>query len=168
MEGVTADALNKAWTAAGSPTDSEEVAKVLQGAGVPAETVTKIFTDLKLPAPGATPSAPEKVEPTMDPATAPADAAATPPAADPAQQTATAPTTPGAEPPATPQAEKQSKLGVGQINKVIPTLRVRDLKSVQKNVDATLAKRGPAAPAPQPTAEGKYAGFYSKFLGKEI
>jgi hypothetical protein len=59
--GVTADALNKAWTNAGSPTDSEEVAKVLQGAGIPAETVTKIFTDLKLPAPTG------KVEPTLNP-----------------------------------------------------------------------------------------------------
>jgi hypothetical protein len=54
--GVNADALNKAWTAAGSPTDSEEVAKILQSAGVPAETVTKVFTDLKLPAPGSTPA----------------------------------------------------------------------------------------------------------------
>jgi hypothetical protein len=51
--GVTADTLNKAWAAAGSPTDSEEVAKVLQSAGVPAETVTKVFADLKLPAPGS-------------------------------------------------------------------------------------------------------------------
>jgi hypothetical protein len=50
---INADALNKAWAAAGSPTDSEEVAKILQGAGVPAETVTKVFTDLKIPAPGA-------------------------------------------------------------------------------------------------------------------
>jgi hypothetical protein len=51
--GVTADALNKAWATAGSPTDSEEVAKVLQSAGVPAETVTKVFADLKLPPPGS-------------------------------------------------------------------------------------------------------------------
>jgi hypothetical protein len=58
---VNADALNKAWAAAGSPTDSEEVAKILQGAGVPAETVTKVFTDLKLPAPTG------KVDPTLDP-----------------------------------------------------------------------------------------------------
>lgn len=55
--GANADALNKAWVAAGSPTDSEEVAKILQGAGVPAETVTKVFTDLKLPTPGSTPPA---------------------------------------------------------------------------------------------------------------
>ena len=67
-----------------------------------------------------------------------------------------------AEPPATPAVEKQSKIGVGQINKIVPTLRVRDLKSVQKNVDATLQKRSQKK---QPTAEGL---FYSRFLGKEI
>jgi len=149
--GVTADALNKAWTAAGSPTDSEEVAKVLQSAGVPAETVTKVFADLKLPAPGETPT------PAPGGTTAPA------PGETPTPGGTTAP--PGAEPPPTPEAEKQSKVGVGQINKVIPTLRVRDLKSVQKNVDATLSKRQSGK---QPTAEGKYQGFYSKFLGKEI
>jgi len=72
--GVTADALNKAWTAAGSPTDSEEVAKVLQGAGVAPEAVNKIFADLKLPAPGAasaeTPAGTEDPV-AADPATAP-------------------------------------------------------------------------------------------------
>ncbi len=168
--GITADALNKAWTAAGSPTDSEEVAKVLQGAGVPAEAVTKIFTDLKLPAPGATPPAAEKpAEPAADAAT-PTDAAATPDAAagvapTPGEPADAKPAAPGAEPPATPAVQQQSKVGVGQINKIVPTLRVRDLKSVQKTVDTTLAKRGQTA---QPTAEGKYSGFYSKFLGKEI
>jgi hypothetical protein len=172
--GITADALNKAWTAAGSPTDSEEVAKVLQSAGVPAETVTKIFTDLKLPEPTG------KVDPTLNPETpaadtptapaadaTPTDTPAAPAAAqDPAAAPADAKTTaPAAEPPATPAAQQQSKVGVGQINKIVPTLRVRDLKSVQKTVDTTLAKRGQTA---QPTAEGKYSGFYSKFLGKEI
>jgi hypothetical protein len=171
--GITADALNKAWTAAGSPTDSEEVAKVLQSAGVPAETVTKIFTDLKLPEPTG------KVDPTLNPETpadtpaapaadaTPTDTPAAPAAAqDPAAAPADAkPTAPAAEPPATPAAQQQSKVGVGQINKIVPTLRVRDLKSVQKTVDTTLAKRGQTA---QPTAEGKYSNFYSKFLGKEI
>lgn len=146
--GVTLDALNKAWTEAGSPTDSEEVAKVLQSAGVPAETVTKVFADLKLPAPGASVDAPAT--------TTPAE-----PKLPPTQQ---GQATPGAEPPVTPQVEKQSKIGVGQINKIVPTLRVRDLKSVQKNVDNSLAKRTQK----QPTAEGNYVGFYSKFLGEEI
>ena len=167
--GASVDSLNQAWKAAGSPTDSEEIAKILQGAGVAPDAVSKIYTDLKIPAPGAAPAAapadaekpadaPADVQAPKEPAVAPADAAATPPAG------ATTPATPGAEPPPTPQAEKQSKIGVGQINKIVPTLRVRDLKSVQKNVDTTLSKRGQK----QPTAESKYTGFYSKFLGKEI
>jgi hypothetical protein len=80
--GVNADALNKAWAAAGSPTDSEEVAKILQGAGVPAETVTKVFTDLKLPAPGTT-ATPTDAEKPAD-ATAPADNTGAPAAPAPA------------------------------------------------------------------------------------
>jgi hypothetical protein len=196
--GVTPDALNKAWTDAGSPTDSDEVSKVLQSAGVPAETVTKIFTDLKIPAPGASPEAPK--DPAATPASGetppvpdgekPADATApdatTPPdeladikknaglpTTPPTDATAPASTTGSVdpatsatvEPPPTPQAEKQSKVGVGQINKVIPTLRVRDLTSVQKTVDNTLAKRQSTK---QPTAEGKYVGVYSNFLGRDI
>ena len=65
--GVTPEALNQAWTAAGSPTDSEEISKVLQSAGVKSDVVTKLFTDLKIPAPTG------KTDPTLD---APADAAA--------------------------------------------------------------------------------------------
>jgi len=198
--GVTPDALNKAWTDAGSPTDSDEVAKLLQSAGVPAETVTKVFTDLKIPAPGASPEAPKDPAATPTPASGetppapdgekPADATApdatTPPdeladikknaglsTTPPTDATTPAPTTgsvdpatsAAVEPPPTPQAEKQSKVGVGQINKVIPTLRVRDLTSVKKTVDNTLVKRQSTK---QPTAEGKYVGVYSNFLGRDI
>jgi hypothetical protein len=54
---------------------------------------------------------------------------------------------------AAPAADQQSKVGVGQINKIIPTLRTRDLNSVKKTVDATLAKKQPAAPtAPEAPA----------------
>ena len=59
-KGATADSLNQAWVAAGSPTDSEEVAKILQQAGIDADTITKIYTDLKIPAPGAAEPAGEK------------------------------------------------------------------------------------------------------------
>jgi len=63
-------------------------------------------------------------------------------------------TIPGVTPPApaAPQvptvADQQSKVGVGQINKIIPTLRTRDLNSVKKTVDATLAKKAQSSPAP--------------------
>jgi len=51
--GVTADALNAAWTQAGSPTDSDEIAAILKQAGVGDDVVGKVYTDLKIPAPGA-------------------------------------------------------------------------------------------------------------------
>ena len=59
---------------------------------------------------------------------------------------ATAPVTP--TPVTTPQ---QSKIGVGQINKIIPSLRTRDLLSVKKNVDNTLAVKQ-KQPEPAATA----------------
>lgn len=65
-----------------------------------------------------------------------ADAAVT---AAPGTSTATA-----AEPTASPEAAATSKIGVRQINKIIPTLRKRDLVSVKKNVDNTLNSRGGA------------------------
>jgi hypothetical protein len=73
--GVTPDVLNQAWTAAGSPTDSEEIAKVLQGAGVAPDAVNKIFADLKLPTPGAAPTATPPAGAAAQPS-APATAAA--------------------------------------------------------------------------------------------
>lgn len=57
---TTAADLTAAWQAAGSPTDSEEVAKVLRDAGVGDDIIGKTFTDMGVPAPGA---------PTTDPAT---------------------------------------------------------------------------------------------------
>jgi hypothetical protein len=177
--GASIDSLNQAWKAAGSPTDSEEVAKILQSAGIAPDIVTKIYTDLKIPAPGAAPATAPDANKDGKPDTPTAPDANkdgkpdTPTAPDankdgkpdtPADASTDA-TTSSAEPPATPQADQQSKLSVGQINKIIPTLRVRDLKSVQKNVDAVIQKR---LEKKQPTTEGKYAGYYSKFLDKEI
>jgi len=59
---VTADKLNSAWKKAGSPTDSEEVAKVLTTAGVSNDNVKKIYTDLKLPVPGAAAETPAELD----------------------------------------------------------------------------------------------------------
>ena len=50
-----------------------------------------------------------------------------------------------------PAADQQSTIGVKQINKIIPTLRKRDLLSVKKNIDNTLAGRSPST-ASAPTA----------------
>jgi hypothetical protein len=51
-----------------------------------------------------------------------------------------------------PAADRQSMVGVRQINKIIPTLRKRDLLSVKKTVDNTLAGRGGTAAAPTAAA----------------
>jgi len=48
---ITADKLLQAWKKAGSPTDSEEVAKILQDAGVDPAVISKSFSDMSLPAP---------------------------------------------------------------------------------------------------------------------
>jgi hypothetical protein len=57
---VDASKLQKAWEKAGSPTDSEEVAKILQGAGVDPAVISKAYTDMSLPEPAG------RIEPAMD------------------------------------------------------------------------------------------------------
>lgn len=85
----------------------------------------------------------------------------------------------------TPAQQQQSAVTVRQINKAIPTLRTRDLQSVKKNVDATIAKKVKPAPAkpnlsvqqggaaratPESKQESKkpVVEYYSKFLGQVI
>ena len=54
---ITADKLNSAWKKAGSPMDSEEVAKILTDAGVGDDVVKQVYTDLKISAaPAAEPA----------------------------------------------------------------------------------------------------------------
>jgi hypothetical protein len=73
---ITADKLNSAWTKAGSPTDSEAIAQIIQDAGVDPAVVSKSYTDMGIAAPVG------KVEPTLDapaaaaPASAPTNVAA--------------------------------------------------------------------------------------------
>ena len=60
---VDANTLEKAWKKAGSPMDSEAVAKILQSAGVDPAVISKTYTDMSLPEPAG------KIEPTLnDPA----------------------------------------------------------------------------------------------------
>jgi hypothetical protein len=83
-------------------------------------------------------------------AAAPAGQVAQPGTAAPAGQVAQ----PGGQVAQTAQQEKAAKVGVGQINKIIPTLRSRDLQSIKKNLDTVISKKvksekqtGAAAPA---------------------
>jgi len=61
------------------------------------------------------------------------------------------PAAPAAATPAAPAAsDAQAKVGVGQINKIVGTLRARDLESIKKNIEQRLAalaaKRAPKTP----------------------
>jgi hypothetical protein len=56
-EKITSAKLFASWKLEGSPTDSEELAKFLQGQGVSDDIVTQVYTDMKLPVPGAAPAA---------------------------------------------------------------------------------------------------------------
>ena len=50
---VDASKLQKAWEKAGSPTDSDAVAQILQGAGVDPAVISQAYTDMSLPAPAS-------------------------------------------------------------------------------------------------------------------
>jgi len=50
---ITADKLNSTWQKAGSPTDSNELAKFLEKQGVSADVVNQVYGSMKLPAPGS-------------------------------------------------------------------------------------------------------------------
>lgn len=52
-EKITSAKLFASWKLEGSPTDSEELAKFLQGQGVSDDIVAQAYTDMKLPAPGS-------------------------------------------------------------------------------------------------------------------
>jgi hypothetical protein len=89
---VTADKLQSAWKKAGSPMDSEEVAKVLKGAGIPDDMVKQMYTDMKIPLPGSPKEVPPVNTSTGAPqATPPADPAVTGPAPKPTPKPAPAP-----------------------------------------------------------------------------
>ena len=75
--------------------------------------------------------------------------------------------TPTAQPAAAPaadasnaQADQQAKIGVAQINKIIPSLRSRDLQSVKKNVDATIAKKSKQPAGQEQSAAQGQAGKF--------
>jgi len=56
----------------------------------------------------------------------------------------------------TAQADQQAKIGVGQINKIIPGLRTRDLQSIKTNIDKAIATKTkqPAAATQQAQPQG--------------
>jgi hypothetical protein len=91
---VTADKLLQAWKKAGSPTDSLDVASIVQQAGVSPDTIKQVFTNMKIPVPGTpgsnTATRDIPVDPSSTAQSSPAQApAATATAGAPAQQVQT-------------------------------------------------------------------------------
>ena len=62
-----------------------------------------------------------------------------------------------------PQVAQQTTMGVRQINKLIPTLRKRDLLSVKKNVDNTLA--GKSSIEPKDTGKSAFGQMAGQLAG---
>jgi hypothetical protein len=67
---------------------------------------------------------------------------------------------------AAPAEVQQSKVGVRQINKLIPTLRKRDLLSVKKNVDNTLAGKSSTEPASAEAPANAGANAFGQMAGQ--
>lgn len=162
---VTADKLQSAWKKAGSPTDSDEIAKILQSAGVNTKIITQIYTSMNIPAPAE--PAPAQTS-TAHPAPAQTSTAqpAQPAPAQPAPaQTSTAQ-------PAQP-APAQTTGGAGAFGQMVNQLG--GVSKAAPAVPATTPKRtrtkksqAVAAPAKQPTTGG--AGAFdqmTKQLTKE-
>jgi len=149
---VSSDRLMQAWHAAGKPTDSVAIADILRKEGVGEEVIQTVFQSNNIPyaAPAATPAV---ATPAATPAEAPAAEPAPTPAATPSTRPAPA-ATPAATHTSAAAPATTSTMQVGQINKILPTLKTRDLQSLKKFVDTVLAKKGSttvSAPAPTMT-----------------
>ena len=126
---VTADKLQSAWKKAGSPMDSEDLAKVFKNAGVPEDMVKQVYTDMKVPLPGSPKEAPPVNTSTGAPqSTPPADPAVTGPAPKPT--------------PVDANGKPDYSGGQKSIN---PTVKYNQPTQV-----ATPPENNPAAPAPTP------------------
>jgi hypothetical protein len=92
---ITADKLLQAWKKAGSPTDSLDVAKIVQDAGVPSDSIKQVYSNMKIPFAG---------EPGANSATRNIDADPSSGISAPAPQAAASPNqAPTSNPTATPQ-----------------------------------------------------------------
>jgi hypothetical protein len=116
---ITADKLLQAWKKAGSPTDSLDVAKVIQTAGVPSATIKQVYNNMKIPfagEPGAQPAMTRKIDVDSKAASPAPTAASTAPAtaatAATTQSGATPATPATPEPTATTPAQTPSKSGI--------------------------------------------------------
>jgi hypothetical protein len=143
---VSSDALTKAWQAAGSPTDSVEIEKLLQDQGVNPEVIKTVFQANSIPvsvaAAASTGSAGVDANEPM-PDVMSTNRAETPAAAEPA----TASTDPGAQVAQQQQAQQASKQTTQQPASAEPTAGqgamaqgVQQAQSQQQQPSATVSK----------------------------
>jgi hypothetical protein len=139
---VTADKLLQAWKKAGSPTDSLDVAKVVQDAGVASDTIKQVYGNMKIPfagEKGAGPDTARKID--VDPSSvAPPPAASSTPA-QPTTSTASPPaSTPSAStaPAATSAEEQKVQTTYAQVRALIDKLDKRGKQNVVKTLKKNL------------------------------
>lgn len=75
---ITADKLNRAWKAAGSPTDSDQIFALLKQQGVDGGVLSTVWKQMRLPAPNASIRPGQTARPTAQPAAASAEPATQP------------------------------------------------------------------------------------------
>ena len=131
---VTADKLLQAWKKAGSPTDSLDVASIIQKAGVPSNTITQVYNNMKIPAPGQQGGGADiKRDIPVDPSSV-APPPSSPTATEPSS-TATAPTTTEpAQPKAAPSTSDYQK-----VKQLLAQLDKRGKMNLVKTLEKELA-----------------------------
>lgn len=115
---VDASSLMKAWKKAGSPTDSDAVAKLLADAGVDTNLVTTAFKDMGVEV--TAPTGDTKIEPTMDAPTPTPTDKKEPTVADPTTTTDT--TTTDATTDGSADTKVQGNLDLSGLSKLLPSI----------------------------------------------
>ena len=136
---ITADQIEKAWTDAGSPTDSEQIAKLMHDIGVNTEVIQKTYQDLSIPAATSIPST-DKTEPSISSEPVPAASAEPQIASEPAQ-----PTEPAANATQPTTAEPQPTPGTNTVSTEIKTI-LDDPTKLISEFDAWLAAGNTVTP----------------------
>jgi hypothetical protein len=163
---ITADKLLQAWKKGGSKTDSLDVAKVIQNAGVPSATIKQVYNSMKIPfagEPGAQPAMTRNIpvnKPVPTPSTAPAGAA---PASTATQPAAGAPATTATQPPSYNAANVTNMPGMAQNAKPKPA----NFASPSSYGQTTMSVKAPAAAtAPAQAAPAAAADHQPQVGGK--
>ena len=133
---ITADKLAKAWRSAGSPTDSDEIRRMLYVNGVDRNIVSKVYQELNIPisndtARGGAPAPGSTTQPTASAANAPA-AGSTPTTA------ANAPAAPADKP--VRGGVRNSKQAADQALALVKQVRKRDRAKVKNYIKQELDK----------------------------